>query len=67
MKETDIIAPQKKQQWQEYVSCESWNVLSCVDSAAFAIARLMHYKVRCKHRRNGDVLVAGFRYPSWKI
>src|SRR5574344_537423 len=64
MKETDIIALQKNSNGKNMYLVKVGMFYHAYDSAAFAIARLMHYKVKRKHRRNGDVLVAGFPIPQ---
>ena len=64
MKETDIIALQKNSNGKNMYLVKVGMFYHAYDSAAFAIARLMHYKVKRKHRRCGDVLVAGFPIPQ---
>ena len=66
MKETDIIALQKNSNGKNMYLVKVGMFYHAYDSAAFAIARLMHYKVKRKHRRCGDVLVAGFPIPQLK-
>src|SRR5574344_1828490 len=60
MKETDIIALQKNSNGKNMYLVNVGMFYHAYDSAAFAIAKLMHYKVKRKHRRCGDVLISGF-------
>ena len=64
MKEMDIIEMQKNSSGKNMYLVKVGMFYHAYDSAAFAIARLMHYKVKRKHRRSGDVLVAGFPIPQ---
>ena len=64
MKEMDIIEMQKNSSGKNMYLVKVGMFYHAYDSAAFAIARLMHYKVKRKHRRCGDVLVAGFPIPQ---
>lgn len=64
MKEAIIIEMQKNSSGKNMYLVKVGMFYHAYDSAAFAIARLMHYKVKRKHRRCGDVLVAGFPIPQ---
>ena len=64
MKEAIIIEMQKNSSGKNMYLVKVGMFYHAYDSAAFAIARLMHYKVKRKHRRCGEVLVAGFPIPQ---
>lgn len=64
MKGAIIIEMQKNSSGKNMYLVKVGMFYHAYDSAAFAIARLMHYKVKRKHRRCGDVLVAGFPIPQ---
>ena len=60
MKEIEIIAQQKQSGNKKLYLMKVGMFYHAYNAAAFALAHLMHYKVKRRHRRCGDVLVAGF-------
>ena len=60
MKELELIEKQKSGDNKYLYLVKVGMFYHAYDAAAYAISRLMHYKIKRKHRRGGDVLVAGF-------
>ena len=60
MKELELIEKQKSDDNKYLYLVKVGMFYHAYDAAAYAISRLMHYKIKRKHRRGGDVLVAGF-------
>lgn len=60
MKELELIEKQKSSDNKYLYLVKVGMFYHAYDAAAYAISRLMHYKIKRKHRRGGDVLVAGF-------
>lgn len=60
MKELELIEKQKSSDNKYLYLVKVGMFYHAYDAAAYAISRLMHYKIKRKHRRSGDVLVAGF-------
>ena len=60
MKELELIEKQKSGDNKYLYLVKVGMFYHAYDAAAYAISRLMHYKIKLKHRRGGDVLVAGF-------
>lgn len=60
MKELELIKKQKSGDNKYLYLVKVGMFYHAYDAAAYAISRLMHYKIKRKHRRGGDVLVAGF-------
>jgi len=60
MKELELIKKQKSSDNKYLYLVKVGMFYHAYDAAAYAISRLMHYKIKRKHRRAGDVLVAGF-------
>ena len=60
MKELELIEKQKSGDNKYLYLVKVGMFYHAYDAAAYAISRLMHYKIKRKPRRGGDVLVAGF-------
>ena len=60
MKELELIEKQKSDDNKYLYLVKVGMFYHAYDAAAYAISRLMHYKIKRKRRRGGDVLVAGF-------
>jgi hypothetical protein len=60
MKERELIGLQEKTENQELYLIKVGMFYHAYNAGAYAIAKLMHYKIKRKHRKEGDVLVAGF-------
>jgi DNA mismatch repair ATPase MutS len=60
MKEKDLIELQEKADNQKLYLVKVGMFYHAYNAGAYAIARLMHYKIKRKHRKGGDILVAGF-------
>lgn len=60
MKERDLIGLQEKADNQKLYLIKVGMFYHAYNAGAYAIAKLMHYKIKRKHRKEGDILVAGF-------
>lgn len=60
MKEKDLIELQEKTENKKLYLTKVGMFYHAYNAGAYAIARLMHYKIKRKHRKDGDILSAGF-------
>ena len=60
MKEKDLIELQEKTENKKLYLTKVGMFYHAYNAGAYAMARLMHYKIKRKHRKDGDILSAGF-------